>query len=145
MIESVNTIPDSYRLSTKFLATGGADRFDGSHIYNWVDSSNRERYGYSQTSSYIGLEQRIAGTSTKNNQSYNFSDNILYEVHIAKNGSYLENTVNGTTVSNTFSNKLTNCKLRIYNYDWYVQWYPIIMWKFLSTDLSFETPAINTF
>jgi len=144
IIESVNTIPDSYRLSTKFLATGG-ETYKGCFIFNWVDSSNFERYGYAQASSYIGVRQTIAGTVTGNNQSYNFSDNVLYEVHIAKNGSYLENTVNGTTVSNTFDNKLTNCKLRLENQDWKVQWYPIIMWKFLSTDLSFGTPAINTF
>ena len=148
-IESVNTIPDSYRLSTKFLATGSgtSNKLDECFIYNWVDSSNYERYGYSQGDSYsfVGVRQRIAGTDTDNEQTYNYGNNILYEVHIVKNGSYLENTVNGTTISNTFSNTLTNCKLKIYNFDWYVQWYPIIMWKFLSTDLSFGTPAINTF
>ena len=143
-IESVNTIPD-YRLSTKFLATGGVDRYDGASIFNWVDSDNFERYGHSQAYSYFGVKQKIAGTETGNHPDYNFSDNVLYEVHIAKNGSYLEQTVNGTTVSHTFDDILTNCKLRIENVDWYVQWHPIIMWKFLSTDLSFETPAINTF
>jgi hypothetical protein len=144
IIESVNTIPDSYRLSTKFLANGGV-KYNGNFIFNWVDSSNYERYTHSQAASYFGIFQSIVGTITENTQFYNFSNNVLYEVYIGKNGSYLEQTVNGTTLSNTFSNILTNCKLRIGNFDWYVQWYPIIMWKFLSTDLSFGTPTINTF
>ena len=143
-IESVNTIPDSYRLSTKFLATGGAGSNE-CFIFNWVDSSNYERYTYEQSDSYFGIEQRIAGTTTRDTRSYNFSNNTLYEVHIAKNGSYLENTVNGTTISNTFSNILTNCKLRLENWNWYIQWYLIIIWKFLSTDLSFGTPTIQQF